>query len=192
MLHPANIFTVEQATAFNAAIEKERKVHRASLLTPSPKPQDLPLIVYANCYEARDARHAFELQPDAERQLADLHETQFELCELISSMEAILASNPTGHEKRKLLGYEQKKSPSLPGMLDEYFHVDGTLDRARVRLAEVEKQLRRLELRAAEYCRVKESLAPWPWPRINSERNAALDRQVVVNGQMPVKRGRSL
>jgi hypothetical protein len=192
MLHPANIFTVEQANAFNAEVTAKMDKHRASLLTPRPKPQDLPLIVYANCYEARDARHAFELQPDAERQLADLHETQFEICELISSMEAILASNPTGHEKRKLLGYEQKKSPSLPGILDEYFHVDGTLDRARQRLAEVEKQLPRLELRAAEYVRVKKSLAPWPWVRINRERNETLDRQVIVNGTMPLKRGRPL
>jgi hypothetical protein len=192
MLHPANIFTEEQATAFNTEVRAKMEAHRATLAAARPKPQELQLIVYANAYEACDARHNFEAQPDAERQLADLHETQFELCELISSMKAILASNPTGHEKRKLLGYEQKKSPSLPGMLDEYFHVDGTLDRARARLAEVEKQLPRLELRAAEYRRVKKSLAPWSWVRINRERNATLDRQIVVNGQMPVKRGRPL
>jgi len=189
MLHPANIFTVEQADAFNAEVRTKTDAWRASLAAPRPKPQELPLITYANAYEACDARHAFEAQPDAERQLADAHETQFELCELIASMEAILASNPSEHEKRKLLGYEQKKSPSLPGILDEYFHVDGTLDRAHAKLAEVEKQLPRLEARAAEYRRVKQSLAPWSWFRINRERSAALDRQEVVNGRMPLKRG---
>jgi hypothetical protein len=189
MQHPANMFTVEQANAFNTEVRAKMDKHRASLAAPRPKPPELPVITYANCYEACDARHAFESQPDAERQLADLHEAQFEVCELIASMEAVLASNPTGHEKRKLLGYEQKKSPSLPGMLDEYFHVDGTLDRARVRLAEVQSRLPRLEAHAAEYRRLKKSLAPWPWARINAERNNALDRQVIVNGAMPVKRG---
>jgi hypothetical protein len=191
MLHPANIFTEEQARAFNTEVRAKMDKHRASLATPRLKPQDLPLISYANCYEACDARYAFESQPDAERQLAEVHETQFELCELISSMEMIINSNPTEHEKRKLLGYEQKKSPSLPGMLDEYFHVDGTLDRARARLAEVEERLPRLEAHAAEYARVKKSLAPWPWAHINCERNAALDRQTIVNGSMPQRRGMS-
>jgi hypothetical protein len=192
MQHPANMFTVEQASAFNADVRTKTDAWRASLATPRPKPQELPLIVYQDCHEAMNARHSFEAQPDAERQLAEVHEAQFELCELISAMEMVINSNPTEHERRKLIGYEQKKSPSLPGILDEYFHVDGTLDRARARLAEVEKQLPRLEARAAEYVRVKKSLAPWPWPRINKERNAALDRQVIVNGTMPVKRGRPL
>jgi hypothetical protein len=192
MLHPANIFTVEQARPWNAEVKVKVDAWRASLLTPRPKPQDLPPIVYRDCYEAQAARHNFEAQPDAERQLAEAHETQFELCELIAAMEAVLASNPTEHERRKLLGYEQKKSPSLPGMLDEYFHVDGTLDRARAKLTDIEARLPRLEAQAAEYVRVKKSLAPWPWVRINRERNAALDRQVIVNGRIPVKHGRPL
>jgi hypothetical protein len=192
MLHPANIFTVEQANAFNAEVKAGMTRWRATLAAPRPKAQDLPPITYANCYEACDARHSFEEQPDAERQLAEAHEAQFELCELIAAMEAVLASNPTPHEKRKLLGYEQKKSPSLPGILDEYFHVDGTLDRARAKLAEIEARLPRLEAHAAQYRRVKQSLAPWPWVRINRERNAALDRQVVVSGSLPIKRGRTL
>jgi hypothetical protein len=190
--HPAHMFTEEQARPFNAEVRAGMNAWRARLAAPRPKPQDLPPITYANCYEACDARHNFEAQPDAERQLADLHETQFELCELIAAMESVLASNPTEHERRKLLGHEEKRKPSLPGILDEYFHVDGTLDRARAKLAEIESQLPRLELHAAEYVRVKKSLAPWPWVRINRERNAGLDRKVIVNGQMPLKRGRTL
>jgi hypothetical protein len=192
MLHPANAFTEEQARPWNAKVRAGVEAWKASLAAPRPKPQDLPLTVYRNADEAQAARHNFEAQPDAERQLAEVHEAQFELCELISSMEMILNSNPTEHEKRKLLGHEEKKKPSLPGIVDEYFHVDGTLDRARARLAEVEKQLPRLELRAAEYVRVRKSLAPWPWARINRERNAALDRQVVVNGSLPQRRGMPL
>jgi hypothetical protein len=190
--HPAHMFTVGQANVHNTEVRSKMEAWRASLLTPRPKPQDLPLTVYRNADEACDARHNYEAQPDAERQLADAHEAQFELCELISSMEMILNSNPSEHERRKLLGHEERKKPSLPGIVDEYFHVDGTLDRARARLAEVEKQLPRLELRAAEYRRVKQSLAPWPWARINRERNAELDRQIIVGGQMPLKRGRPL
>ena len=128
-------------------------------------------------------------QPDAEKNLADAHEEQFELCELIRKMEAILASNPTEHERRKLEGYEERKKPSLPGFLDEYFHVDGNLDRCRADLAAVEAKLPRLEYEAARYLQVKKSLAPWPWIRINRERNAAFDRQEVVNGRRPLKRG---
>jgi hypothetical protein len=192
MLHPANIFTVEQATAFNTEVRQKMDDHRASLAAPRPKPQDLPLIVYRDCYEAQAARHTFEAQPDAEQILAVEHEEQFSLCELIRSMEAILASNPTEHERRKLEGYEEKDSPSLPGILDTYHHVDGNLDKCRADLADLEARLPRLEARAAEYRRVKQSLAPWPWHRINRERNAQLDRQVIVNGGTVVKRGRSL
>jgi hypothetical protein len=186
--HPAHMFTPEQATAFNTEVRQKSEAHRASLTTPRPKPQDLPLIAYANCYEARDARHAFEEQPDAERNLAEAREEQFELCELIAGMEAILASNPTEHERRKLLGHEERKKPSLPGILDEYFHVDGNLDRCRADLAAVEAKLPRLEYEAARYLQVKKSLAPWSWVRINKERNAAFDRQEVLNGRRP-KRG---
>jgi hypothetical protein len=163
MLHPANIFTVEQADAFNKKVRAGGEAHRKSLLTPRPKPQDRPLTVYANCYEARDAKHTHEAQPDAEKNLADAHEEQFDLCQLIASMEAILASNPTEHERRKLEGYEDRKKPSLPGFLDEYFHVDGNLDRCRADLAAVEATLPRLEYEAARYLQVKKSLAPWPW-----------------------------
>jgi hypothetical protein len=189
MLNPATAFTEEQARPWNAEVRAGGEAHRKSLLTPRPKPQDLPLIVYANCYEARDARHAFEAQPDAEKNLADAHEEQFELCELIRKMEAILASNPTEHERRKLEGYEAKDTPSLPGILDTYHHVDGNLDRCRADLAAVEEKLPRLEYEAARYLQVKKSLAPWPWVRINRERNAAFDRQEIVNGRRPVKRG---
>jgi hypothetical protein len=192
MLHPANIFTVEQANAFNAEVRTKTEEHKARLTTPRPKPQDLPPIVYQDCYEAQAARHTFEAQPDAEQILAVEHEEQFSLCELIRSMEAILASNPTEHERRKLEGYEEKDSPSLPGILDTYHHVDGNLDRCRADLADLEARLPRLEARAAEYRRVKQSLAPWPWHRINRERNAQLDRQTIVNGGTVVKRGRSL
>jgi len=187
--HPAHMFTVEQATAFNTEVRSKMDEHRATLAAPRPKPQDLPLITYANCYEARDARHTFEEQPDAEQILAVEHEEQFDLCQLIAAMERVLASNPTEHERRKLEGYDEKDSPSLPGILDTYHHVDGNLDRARADLAEVEARLPRLEARAAEYRRVKASLAPWPWHRINKERNTELDRQVIVNGSMPQRRG---
>lgn len=190
--HPAHMFNWEQATAFNTEVRQKSEAHQASLATPRPKPQDLPLTVYANCYEARDARFAFEEQPDAEKNLADAHEEQFDLCQLIAAMERILASNPTEHERRKLEGYEEKDSPSLPGILDTYHHVDGNLDRCRADLAEVESKLPRLEFEAARYRQVRASLAPWPWIRINRERNAELDRQTIVNGQMPIKRGRSL
>jgi hypothetical protein len=190
--HPAHMFNWEHATAFNTEVRQKMEKHRATLAAPRPKPQELPVITYANCYAAMEARHAFEVQPDAEQILAVEHEEQFELCELIRRMEAVLASNPTEHERRKLEGYEEKDSPSLPGILDTYHHVDGNLDRCRADLADVEARLPRLEARAAEYRRVKQSLAPWPWHRINKERNAELDRQVVVNGRMPLKRGMPL
>lgn len=190
MLHPANIFTVEQANAFNSEVRSKMEERRANLV--APRPVALPPIVYRDCYEAQAARHNFEAQPDAELNLADLHETQFELCELIADMEAILQSNPTEHERRKLLGYEEKDTPSLPGILDTYHHVDGNLDKARARLAEIEGRLPYLETQAARYAQVRGSLAPWPWVRINRERNAALDRQTIVNGQMPLKRGMPL
>jgi hypothetical protein len=192
MLHPANIFTEEQARAFNTEVRSKMEGHRVSLAAPRPKPQELPLTVYRNADEARDARFAFEEQPDAEQILAVEHAEQFELCELIAAMEGVLASNPTDHERRKLEGYEEKDTPSLPGILDTYHHVDGNLDRCRADLADLEARLPRLELRAAEYRRVKKSLAPWPWARINRERNAELDRQVVMNGSLPLKRGRPL
>jgi hypothetical protein len=191
MLHPANIFTVEQADAFNAEVNTKVNDWRASLAAPRPRSQDLPPIVYRDCYEAQAARYTFEEQPDAEQILAVEHEEQFSLCELIAAMERVLASNPTDHERRKLEGYEEKDSPSLPGILDTYHHVDGNLDKCRADLADLEARLPRLEARAAEYRRVKQSLAPWPWSRINRERNAQLDRQVIVNGGTVVKRGRS-
>jgi hypothetical protein len=185
----AQVFTQKEADFFNAEVRAKTEEHRKSLLTPRPKPQELPVMTYANCYEARDARHAFELQPDAEKNLADAHAEQFEISELIAAMEKILASNPTDAERRKLEGYEERKKPSLPGILDEYFHVDGNLDRCRADLAAVEAKLPRLEYEAARYLQVKKSLAPWPWVRINRERNAAFDRQEAVNGRRPVKRG---
>ena len=190
--HPAHMFTVEQANVHNAKVKADMDAWRASLLTPRPRSQDLPLTVYANAYEARDARFAFEEQPDAEKILAVEHEEQFSLCELIRSMEMILNSNPTDHERRKLEGYTEKDRPSLPGIADTFHHVDGNLDIARADLADLEARLPRLETRAAEYVRVKKSLAPWPWHRINKERNSELDRQTIVNGSMPLKRGRSL
>jgi hypothetical protein len=186
------IVNQEEVDRFRTEVRQKSEAHRASLLTPRPKPQDLPLITYGSCYEARDAKHTHEAQPDAEKNLADAHEEQFELCELIRRMEAVLASNPTDHECRKLEGYEEKDSPSLPGILDTYHHVDGNLDRCRADLADLEARLPRLEYEAARYLQVKKSLAPWPWYRINKERNAELDRQVIVNGSMPLKRGRSL
>jgi hypothetical protein len=188
--HPAHMFTVEQANVQNAEVRSKVEAWRASLLTPRPRSQDLT--VYQNADEACDGRHTHEAQPDAERILADAHAEQFELCELIAAMEAVLASNPTDHERRKLEGYEAKDTPSLPGILDTYHHVPGTLDIARADLADLEARLPRLELRAAEYRRVKQSLAPWSWHRINKERNSELDRQEVVNGRMPLKRGRPL
>ena len=186
MLHPANIFTVEQANAFNTEVRQKSEAHRASLLTPRPKPQDLPPITIRTATKRVNARHTFEEQPDAEAILAVEHEEQFDLCQLIAAMERILNSNPTEHERRKLTGYDEKDSPSLPGILDTYHHVDGNLDRCRADLADVEARLPRLEARAAEYRRVKASLAPWPWHRINRERNAELDRQLIVNGRRPL------
>jgi hypothetical protein len=188
MLHPAQYFTQDDVTRERDLIQKSLADHQARLATLRPS-KPMPPIVFADCYEARDARKAFEAQPDAERNLAEAHEEQFELCELIAAMERVLASNPTDHEKRKLLGYEEKVKPSLPGILDTYFHVDGNIDRARTKLAEIERRLPRLEAEAARYAQVKAALAPWPWSRISRERSAVLKRQLIVNGEMPVKRG---
>jgi hypothetical protein len=185
--HPAHMFTEIQAQAWNQEIRKQQEAHRASLAAPRPVTPLAP-IVYANCYEARDARHVHELQPDAGKKLVEAHEEQFELCELIRRMEAVLTSNPTEHERRKLEGYEEKDTPSLPGILDTYHHVDGNLDRCRADLAELESRLPRLQAEAARYAHVKASLAAWPWVRINRERNAELDRQATVNGKMVQRR----
>ncbi len=90
--------------------------------------------------------------------------------------------------RRKIFGYELRQR-SVPGMLDSFIHVDGELQKCRERLQEIECQLPRLKAEAARYANVKASLAPWPWIRINRERNAELDQQEVLHGRLPQRRG---
>jgi hypothetical protein len=185
---PPKAFLESDVRALRDHIQSFLKKRRESLVAPRTPAPPRP-VTYADWSEAQRARVEFELQPDMEQKLAATHEAQFELCQIIDAMLGILASNPTEHEKRKILGFQDKKRPSIPGMADEYFHVEGNLEKRRAELARLEENLPRLQAEAARYVQIKKSLEPWPWHRINRERNDELDRQEIANGRMPHKRG---
>jgi hypothetical protein len=195
-MHPAHYITEAEVQRVNDYIQQHLAERKARLEAPRTlKP--LAPTVYADCYAARDARLDHDTQPNAEKKLDAVYEYQNELFELEAAMLHILkndlphmSKDDADHAKRKLLGYEVK-SRSVPGELDKKVHVAGELEKCREKLAEVEEQLPRLKIEAARYAQVRESLKPWPWVRINRERNAALDTQSILNGRLPSPRGNS-
>jgi hypothetical protein len=89
------------------------------------------------------------------------------------------------HFTRKIFGHDEKHKPSLSGVLDTKFHVPGTIELCRERIAAIERQLPVLKRRAAIYLNLKQSLAAWPWALINRERNARVDRDAIASGHLP-------
>jgi hypothetical protein len=176
-----------------AAINLERQKRLDARTKEAPKP--LELIVYANADEARAARLNFEVQPDAEDILRVEYAEQNELFEIETQLLAILEHGvrkmsklDAEHAKKKILGYDTKER-ELPGVLTTKVHVPGSLERVREKLADIESRLPRLQAEAARYANMKASLAPWPWVRINRERNNELDQEQILNGKMPHPRG---
>jgi hypothetical protein len=146
-------------------------------------------IVYADADEASRAYQTFMVQPDEEAKLKDANERLFELHEKEDAMCAVLADNPTTDERRTLLGYEAPVMPELPGIARQLKHVPGTLEIIRERIATLEAQLPLLKIRAAQYAHVRDSFKAWPVSRINRERNARVERQMIVAGKSIQKRG---
>jgi len=184
--HPAHMFTQEQATEFNRQVRANLEKIRASAVTPRPATQpDLPPITDWN--EARQARIQFELMGDATAALESAHQEQFHLCQMIAELEAILADNPTDEEKRAILGWDEKVRPSLPGVLDTKVHIEGSLEKTKAKLAQVECELPLLENKAARYEQLRKQLEPWPTWRIDRLRNAENERRLIAHGK-PVQR----
>jgi hypothetical protein len=97
----------------------------------------------------------------------------------------ILSSDPTDYEKRKILGYEERHRPSVPGVLDTKFHVDGSLEKCRAKIADLEKKIPRLKIVVEDYVHVKASFKPWPRHLINKLKTEELDRQLIAGGKLP-------
>jgi hypothetical protein len=194
MLQPVSMETLAlKVDGMKIARGAQERLNRAKQATPSPVFRPL---VYKDAEEARFARHDFEAQPDHEQQLAsvfeelnELFEMEAELLEIVNDKIPQMSRNDAAHARRKILGYEEKRKPSLPGMLDEKYHVPGTLDRTRDKIAAIEGMLPRLRVKAAQYIHVRESLKPWPWSRINRERTAELEMNLVMNGDRVQRRG---
>ena len=183
-------FNAKEVAATN--LERQKKLDAQAKEAPKP----LEPIVYANADEARAARLTFEVQPDAEKILALVYEDQNEQFEIETQLLAILehgikkmSKSEATHARKKILGYEEKVKPSLPGVLDTSVHVPGSLEKCREKLADIESRLPRLQAEAARYANMKASLAPWPWARINRIRNEELDQEQILNGKLPHPRG---
>lgn len=197
MLHPSQYFTEQQVQDGQRKILSflaDRELRKAA----TENQQTLPLkpIIYATADEARDARFNFEAQPDHEQQLAsvlddlnELYQLEEELLDIVKVKISRMTLNDAAHARRKILGYEETRKPSLPGILDEKYHVPGTLDRTRDKIAAIEAMLPRLRTKAAQYAHIKKSLAPWPWFRINRERTAEVEMNLVMNGERVQRRG---
>ncbi len=68
MLHPSQYFTEAEVKRLNDYIQAHLREREKRLEAKRPA-KPLEPITYRDCYEARDARAAFELQPDAEKNL---------------------------------------------------------------------------------------------------------------------------
>lgn len=187
-------FNAKEVAGINLERQKRLDARNKARATEALKP--LEPIVFDNADEARAARLTFDVQPDAEKILADVYEEQNELFEIETQMLAILehgvkemSKSDADHARRKLLGYEEKVKPSLPGVVDTQVHVPGSLEKVREKLADIEHRLPRLQAEAARYANMKASLAPWPWARINRIRNEELDQEQILNGKLPHPRG---
>jgi hypothetical protein len=188
-VHPAHVFTEEAGRAFLKEVTATAKKLTAGRdKPPSPRPLK-PLPEITDPYEAREARLRLESMGDATKALAAAHETQFDLCERIRGCEEILATNPTEQQKRDILGYEIKATPSLPGIPDSKVHVEGSLERLRAELARVESELPRFEQKAARYEQLKQQLAPWPTWKIDRIRNTDVERNNIAKGKPVQRRG---
>jgi hypothetical protein len=154
----------------------------------NPVEQKFDPIVYVDADEASRAYANFQLQPDEEVKLKDCCERLFERQEQESEMVKILATADE-HEKRTLLGYETKVLPSLLGVADTFKHVPGTLEIIRERIADLERLLPLLRVRAAQYVNLRDSFRPWPVYKIARDRSERLYRQNVVAGRSVQRRG---
>jgi hypothetical protein len=183
--HPAHMFTEGQASAFNAGIKAVLDARLKRQQQAAAKPRKREPIVYSNWFDAETALDRFEMIDDPQKKLDEVHDdlnTQYLLEEELCR---ILASNPTDQEKMKILGYEQKRRPSLPGILDTTFHIDGSLEKCRARIADLEKRVPRLKVVVEEYLHVKESFKAWPRFVINRLKTESLDRQLIAGGKLP-------
>lgn len=196
MTTPHTVFTLEQSQAWlkeQRRLGDERRAKLKQLENAPPKP--LEPIVYADAEVACNARLNFEMQSDEEKTLSDAYEALFHEHTLESEILKIVATFPMmdrqerEHFTRKIFGHDEKVKPSLPGVLDTTFHVQGTIERCRERIAAIEGRLPLLKRRAAIYLNLKNSFKPWPWARINRERNARLTRDAIANGHLPEQRG---
>ena len=195
MTTPHTVFTLEQSQRWLAEQRRlgdERRAKLKELESAPPKP--LKPIEYADADAACAARLNFEVQPDEEKNLSDAYEALFHEHTLESEILKIVATFPTmdrqerDHFTRKIFGHEEKHK-SLPGLLDTYFHVAGTLELCRERIAAIERGLPVLKRRTEIYLNLKNSFKPWPWARINRERNARINRDAIANGHLPEQRG---
>ena len=168
-----------------------REQHR---IANTPTPQRPPVIRHrepvTDVEEARRIMLELQDRRNPHEILAELHEEQLRLSELIDDLSAILANNPTEQEKRDILGYQQKVLPSLAGIADTFVQVPGTLERTREKLQQIETDLPRLERMIADYDSLRESVKGWTWARINQIRNAENERHLISKGRAVQKRGR--
>lgn len=196
MTTPHTVFTLEQSQLWLAEQRRLGDAHRAKLKAlESAPPSPLSPIVYRDADEACNARLNFEVQPDEEKSLSDTYENLFNEQELEREILALVETfpqmerNEREHFTRKIFGHDERVKPSLPGVLDSYFHIAGTIELCRDRIAAIEQELPRLKRRAKIYLNHKNSFKPWSWARINRERNKRLDRDAIANGQLPLQRG---
>ncbi|MGO9649688.1 MAG: hypothetical protein ACLPOO_16730 [Terriglobales bacterium] len=183
--HPAHMFTESQASAFNAEIKTvlDARAKRHAEAAARPKPKRQP-ITYTGWFDAKTALDRFEMIPDPQKKLDEVHGELNDQYLLEEELCRILASDPTDYEKRKILGWEEKHK-SVPGFLDSYFHVDGSLEKCRAKIADLEKKIPRLKIVVEDYVHVKESFKAWPRPLINKLKTEELDRQLIAGGKLP-------
>ena len=187
MAHPSQYFTqadVDRETKLIQTFLRERrqrleKIDADRKLT-EPK---FPVPTYADADEASNAYANFMLVPDDEQKLRDANELLNDLFAKEDLQLWVLSENPTADEKRQLLGYEAKDTPSLPGIADSYHHVPGNLDKVREQIAALQKEIPLLKMKAARYAALKKSFEPWPIYRIRKERSERLRRQDIAAGR---------
>lgn len=183
-IHPAHMFTEGQASAFNAEIKRVLDARLKRQKEVASKPRKREPIVYSNWFDAEVALDRFEMIPDPQKKLDEAHGELNDQYLLEEELCRILASDPTDQEKMKILGYEQKRR-SLPGVLDTTFHVDGSLEKCRAKIADLEKKIPRLKVVVEDYLHVKASFKSWPRFVINRLKTDDLDRQLIAGGKLP-------
>jgi hypothetical protein len=186
-LTPADLERIRVTNDERVAKMRARDLERRARKIP-PK---FTVVELKTAREAREYRLNMEMKwrTNPHQILAEAHTEQFELSQKITSLEAISKKYPNDTEvQRRVHGYEDKVKPSLPGRLDEYFHVDGLLQRAKDRLADVEKTFEFLEIQVARFDADMSALTLWPSHRIVQELNLVNDEAILLNGGNPQRR----